>query len=138
MISVQSLINHSDCIISITDNAFTFGIKNKFLTAENILSCSFNVCLKVTCRTNISPFYIVSFTEFSECLSCCKCKWFENLWEILAVGKCSRMLCINVKTSCTADNNKPCICTGNSITKSFQRCTVLWENIFCPCTECVA
>ena len=52
MVAALDLINHSDSVVGVGNNAFAFIIESKLFACENILACSFAVSLKITGGTD--------------------------------------------------------------------------------------
>ena len=104
-----NLVNHSNCVICIADNALSLAVKGKLLACKDILACAFAVSLKISCGADVCPLDIITLTKLSQSLSHSICKGLEDLREISTVRNTGGMLGIHIKASCTADNEKSCI-----------------------------
>lgn len=62
VIAFFNLVNHSNSVICIADNALALRVECQLLACENVLAAAFAVSLKISCGADISPLYVISLT----------------------------------------------------------------------------
>lgn len=102
------LIDHGNRIIGIGNHAFALAVENQFLAAQNVLSGSFAISLKISGRADISPVHIVELTEFLERLSMTIYNGHSRFGEWCHINNRLGMLRINIKASRPTYDQQAC------------------------------
>ena len=104
MIAFFDLINHSDGIVRIADDAFAAAVQRQFFSGKDIFSGAFTISLEISGRADERPLYIISFTQFRQFLALRLCQRQEHGRKVRPVTDNRRMFRIYIQAACSADD----------------------------------
>ena len=99
VVAFYCFVNHGDCIIRITDHAFSLGVKGQLFAAQNVPTGTRAVGLEITGGAELGPLNILTLTKFTNRFGHSGSQRLESIREVRTLCNTAGVLRIDIQLS---------------------------------------